>query len=323
VIVATLKGLLAFDGVLGALSFDPHYRGMLIVATAVIILCGGVYLLLATNTGARLGGLISLAGFFGWMFIMGIVWTIYGIGYEGRAPGWLVDEVVVGDLANSANPDVRSLPDRDQSYDLVEEAILNQDDAYAELTGSQVPKSLSDLAGVNRSLVDDELQDAGVDLAGWKVVGSSEPARGEAQAVADSALVEEELAELEGRQYLSLSMFKFGGFDDPSSPAILDGVSNKLVRAGQLVTNVGNPTLYSVVQVQPAIVKPAVPGEPPPIPSLDDEAQVISVVMTRDYGTERLPPFLVTVGSGAIFLLSCLMLHSRDKTLATNLAKGD
>ena len=43
------------------ISWDPTIRGYLVVATGVAVLCGSVYLLLATNTGVRLGFLIAAA----------------------------------------------------------------------------------------------------------------------------------------------------------------------------------------------------------------------------------------------------------------------
>ena len=79
---------------LAALAWDPQIRGALIVVTAFVILPGSVYLLLATNTGAKLGFLIAAAGFFGWMAVMGWIWVVYGIGIKGDAPTWHVEEVV-------------------------------------------------------------------------------------------------------------------------------------------------------------------------------------------------------------------------------------
>ena len=65
----------------------------------MLILCGSVYLILATNIGhpPRASWCPSPASF-GWLFLMGIVWTIYGIGYKGPAPSWKVLEVNVGDI---------------------------------------------------------------------------------------------------------------------------------------------------------------------------------------------------------------------------------
>lgn len=78
------------------LAWDPEIRGFLAVLTGVVVLMGSVWLLLATNTGSRLGTLIALAGFFGWMTIMAAIWWIYGIGYRGDAPTWQQVEIVEG-----------------------------------------------------------------------------------------------------------------------------------------------------------------------------------------------------------------------------------
>ena len=55
---------------------------------AVVTLCGSIYLILGTNLGARLGFLVTLTGLAGWMFLMGIIWAVYGIGLQG--PGAVV-----------------------------------------------------------------------------------------------------------------------------------------------------------------------------------------------------------------------------------------
>jgi hypothetical protein len=44
------------------------------------------------------------------------------------------------------------------------------------------------------------------------------------------------------------------------------------------------------------------------------------VVMVRDLGSKRQPAFFITIGSGIIFLLCCLMLHRRDRMLADNIS---
>ena len=87
-----LATVLAFD-----LSWDPEIRAILVVVLAVVVLPGSIYLLLGTNLGTRLGFLVALAGLSGWMVILGIIWTLYGIGYIGRAPAWEPREVVTSD----------------------------------------------------------------------------------------------------------------------------------------------------------------------------------------------------------------------------------
>ena len=81
---------------IAGLAWDPEIRGFLAVLTGVVVLIGSVWLLLATNTGTRLGTLITLAAFFGWMAIMASIWWIYGIGYRGDAPTWQDVEIVEG-----------------------------------------------------------------------------------------------------------------------------------------------------------------------------------------------------------------------------------
>ena len=79
-------------------TWDPGIRGILVVVTGVAVLMGSVYLLLATNVGARLGFLIALTGFWGWIAIMGLIWWVYGIGYVGESPTWKVREVNVAEV---------------------------------------------------------------------------------------------------------------------------------------------------------------------------------------------------------------------------------
>ncbi len=90
--------------VLAALSWEPEIRGLLAVAIGFVVWCGSVYLLVATNSGARTGLLIALAGLFGWCGIMGIIWWSYGIGWVGEEPSWQAIEVNFDDL-NAADVD--------------------------------------------------------------------------------------------------------------------------------------------------------------------------------------------------------------------------
>jgi hypothetical protein len=96
--------------VLAALSWNPQIKGALIVLTAVLILCGSVYLILSTNTGARLGFLLAAAGLAGWMAVMGIVWTVYGIGLKGKEPHWVVLAAVQGDVGRATEAELAGFP---------------------------------------------------------------------------------------------------------------------------------------------------------------------------------------------------------------------
>ena len=60
-----------------AFGWAPEIRGILFVTIGVVALCGSVYLLLGTNLGFRLGFLVAMAGLFGWLLILGMVWLTY------------------------------------------------------------------------------------------------------------------------------------------------------------------------------------------------------------------------------------------------------
>ena len=81
-------------------TWDPTIRGILVVAVGAGVLYGSTYLLVATNTGSRLGFLIAAAALSGWLMIMGVIWMIYGIGMKGTASHWEVHEVVEGRSLN-------------------------------------------------------------------------------------------------------------------------------------------------------------------------------------------------------------------------------
>ena len=67
--------------IVAGIGWEPEIRGALTVLVGSL-----VFWLCMVNSQHkprnRLGTLIALAGFFGWMLVMGIVWWIYGIGYR-------------------------------------------------------------------------------------------------------------------------------------------------------------------------------------------------------------------------------------------------
>ena len=71
-----------------AIGWEPELRGLLTVIIGVVMLMGSIYMILATNMGARLAFLVALAGLTGWMMLMGATWWIYGIGLRGPDPTW-------------------------------------------------------------------------------------------------------------------------------------------------------------------------------------------------------------------------------------------
>jgi hypothetical protein len=119
------------DLTLAAISWEPQIRGALAVLIGFVVLCGGVYLLLATNSGARTGLLIAIAGLFGWFTIMGAVWWVYGIGWAGDAPSWETIEINF-DGGQTAVTEVVAEDPEFSSW----EVIAEDNPAFGELSAS-------------------------------------------------------------------------------------------------------------------------------------------------------------------------------------------
>ena len=131
------------------LAWDPEIRGFLAVLTGVVVLMGSVWLLLATNSGTRLGTLIALAGFFGWMTIMAAIWWVYGIGYRGDAPRWEPVEIVEGldsegHLTFAALDEAEEL--RSEELPTAHELVV---DAYAGLSSVSDPELRTEIETAN------------------------------------------------------------------------------------------------------------------------------------------------------------------------------
>ena len=135
---------------IAGLAWDPEIRGFLAVLTGVVVLMGSVWLLLATNSGTRLGTLIALAGFFGWMTIMAAIWWVYGIGYRGDAPRWEPVEIVEGldsegHLTFAALDEAEEL--RSEDLPTAHELVV---DAYAGLSSVSDPELRTEIEVANK-----------------------------------------------------------------------------------------------------------------------------------------------------------------------------
>lgn len=301
------------------IAWDPHFRGALAVFVGVVVLCGSVYLLLGTNLGARLGLLVSFAGLAGWMVILTLVWWMVppGIGPKGPGPSWKPIEIYVNGPEAPATESVALLP-QPQDFATPDRILAENPELATEFPNGFV---LSDLAGSDPELAQRYLDE--LDMQGWTIMSTS--TGGEAQAAADVALVNSGF--FSGpTDYKKLDIFEFGGKPRrtdtcpgaeggsflPDEP--LCRVWHK-IRTSLMLTH---PTHYAVVQVQQVVPQAARPGEAPPLPRVDPDAPVVSVVLVRDLGNERMIPFLYFVISLAMFVFFVLVLHYRDKTLLRN-----
>lgn len=165
---------------LGAIAWKPEIRGAMVVLLAIAILCGSIYLIVATNTGARLGFVIAFTGLMGWMLIMGITWTIYGIGLKGKEPKWIVSESVSGELANAETERARDLT----TWRTLEEGSKVRGDAQAAadeyFRGAGVKEQLFGDAEAGYVVV------AGYDVGGKKSLAVKPPCRPQRPSTYDS-----------------------------------------------------------------------------------------------------------------------------------------
>jgi len=78
------------------LGLTGHIRGVLIVITSISLFCGSVYLLLATNLGARLGFLVAAGGLTGFMILLSLLWSTSQVpinSFHGIETHWTVKEI--------------------------------------------------------------------------------------------------------------------------------------------------------------------------------------------------------------------------------------
>lgn len=271
----TLATVLAFG-------WEPEIRGITTVLIGVVVLCGSVYLLLATNLGARLGFLVAFAGLFGWMASMGLIWWVYGIGLQGDAPTWQAKEVVLdGDLTQSQFgfariPDTGAVPEGDAG---------RRCDTWLLPSGTDEP-------------------------TGWVRLSPEDPGFGQAVASADDILVNQ--AELfQTGEFQAANVFDKGGQRFPMCFTLTD-VWNFGDWAFDYLAFFHEPH-YAIVEVAPLVPQRTEPGRPPPTPVVDESRPSVYVVMERDRGSRRQPAALITIGSGIIFGLSCWALARRDR----------
>jgi hypothetical protein len=305
--------------VLASIGWSPGFRGILVVSVGVIVLCGSAFLLLATNVGSRLGFLIALTGLMGWMTLMGIIWTIYGIGYKGPAPVWRVKEINYSNLSLAQTPIARTLP---QPGDLPDPVKVRNSSAWLikQFPLDKKNPSLDDLLGVDTSkapakdkaLLANLTKTIGDKTGKWKLLPASSQAVGETTAVVAGAIGPT------GRNlftsasnYVVLDVYTTGG----KKPRTSGAVSERLAYKFRTLLQRKNPPAYAVLQLRAALPQVTKPGQAPPLALPNPDKPVISVVMERDLGALREPSIGVTVLSGTVFAILANTLHRRDKAI--------
>ncbi len=315
-----MSTLLANIDVLAAIGWAPEIRNILAVLVGAGVLVGSVYLLVATNTGIRTGMLVTLAGLFGWMLIMGIIWWIYGIGMLGRSPAWVVEDPnldlsqVALDDAGDLRRSVVELPDPrdilDDNSDIAEEVIPADNPDRINIV------TLGDIIEVAPEVIEE--YGIGDTLGDWELLAVSDRQRGDAVAVVDAYLGPDGEGIFESSSdYVVRDAYSTGGKPSRDGDSMIDRIGHEL----STWWHWRHPAHYAVVQIQAAVPQEAVPGEAPPSPRLDQSEPVLSVVLVRDLGDKRFPAAMVTIVFGILFAITCNTLHRRDKAVAEARAK--
>ncbi len=292
---------------INGLDFGVFIRGLLVVGVGVAVLMGSVFLLLATNTGFRTGMFLALTGLFGWLFLMGIIWTIYGIGLQGRLPSWKVMEMNRGDLTAAQFDQAASLG--------------------TELQELQ-PEGGNPSGGLVEAFEKAEKSGEEPMVAGWTGMLASNRSRGEAQATVDAFVLNHK--EFASGSYIPIAAFEVGGKqrrpDAVCKPRIVNsnwsGCPERVWYRIKIALTPRHPAHYSAVMVQGAtpLSLNVRPGEAPPAKAIDPTQPMYTVIMVRDLGSKRVPPANVTIGSGLIFAALAWRLHRRDQQAAANRA---
>ena len=306
--------------IVAAIAFDPNIRGVLVVMTGVAVLMGSVYLLLATNTGIRNGLLIALCALTGWMAAMGGIWWMYGIGLKGKDPSWIErevnfsrDEPVSTEVAQSL-PRTEDLPEPGPFLANFLEENPKAAEAVAATEGEDFVADSLTKAVTAAPELKKELDEK---LEGWRILPESDARRGDASAAADATmLVTKAFGEdTSTSSYTIKDVFFFGG-KEAAEPETVKGERGLLDQAWRRIETVfqpKNPPLYAAVTLQKNVEQVVAPGEAPPPPQVDSNAQTVTVILERNLGNKRLVPAMFAIANGIIFAVLAWMLHTRDK----------
>ncbi len=298
------------------IGFDPFIRGLLSVMVGVVVLIGGTYLLVATNSGARTGGLIAGSALFGWMMLMGFFWTAYGIGWRGQPPSWELVEIVPSNLDLAESPKAQDLGFALDTVTPVD-GVTSDDPDVAQVEAVEFVRERQD-----------EFHD-------WRYLATSDPSRGEATSFAGEFLSEFGIYE-NPSDYLPLQFgtFNTGGkplldpdidADDPDKnqwvETVTDAPKRVLHKLDTMTLHAIHTEELMVVQVQGIVEQPTLPGQAPPVATIDTEKPIYNVVMKRDrggplpwlFGGLRFTPAMFTIFNGLLFAVFCYALHIRDK----------
>jgi hypothetical protein len=235
----------------------PTILGVLVVVVAVLLFCGSVYLLLATNMGARLGFLVAFTALMGFMVILTSLWITTASPLntlKGRLASWKVQQVVTN-VDEAKITTVRGMDQKKNKVDTTEAANV---------------KAFVDAALVTK--------------------------------VATPTV---EVKPNDNR---------FAKFDSVTNYQVLEtyeiGGSHPQFWKGQFT----HTPQYAAVQFCEVVDQSGFNNGLPPLPpECKKGGQQGFVILKRDLGSLRVPPFVAWGMSIILFILGLLMLHWRER----------
>lgn len=105
-----------------SLSLGGQLRGLGVVVFAIILFCGSVYLLLATDVGGKISFLVCFAALTGFISMLAMIWSTSQFplnSLHGPPPAWKVTEVTE-DLAQAQVAKVRDIAEEGSVVDTAE-----------------------------------------------------------------------------------------------------------------------------------------------------------------------------------------------------------
>lgn len=266
---------LASEGIKNPNLWYPTIVGVLVVVAAVGLFCGTVYLLLATNLGARLGFLVAVAGLSGFMMLLACLWLTTSSPLntlKGRVPKWVaVESIKNGDLAQSKITAVHDIRENGRKIDVTDQANVK----------------------------------AAVDEA---VVATTE---GGAQGSEQTASANKFAVYQSATDYLVTDYFATGGGNIFSQFEVTTGGGFPWVHVSLHKPLYAVVDICPADKEK--LIVPF--GEVPPEPVCDTSQPKSALIFERDLGSVRVPPFVALVASAIIFALSLLGLHWRERDL--------
>ncbi len=264
--------------------WDPQVRGILIVLVAAIALPGSVYLLLATNMGARLGAVLAVAGLSGWVMVMAIVWAVFGIGIQGRPATWKAVEITSGPPSASALNAGRGLPSDPHNPG-------GLGNGWKALAAGE-PVYGDSVASADKILAPNTTKSATGELP--------KPPKFTPPFSAST-------------DYVYVAGFEKNSKEDATWFSI---GRHRFFKNGPAWNPIGwfrHEPHYVVLVVQKAYKDPLATATSKPAP--DKTQPYTSLLIVRDLGSLRFPPVMVAVAAGLVFGVSCYWLHKRDQEI--------